>query len=318
VSVADEVQPEATETMFDAEQTKPVPWWRRRMCGLDTETTRPEWDAEDSGPDVQQERIVSVGIALVGGGGATWSHTWLVNPGFPMPPESTAIHGIHDEDVADAPSWDETAEDVLDVLWTAANDRMALVAYNAAYDCTVLDRNLRRAGVGPDVLQALWFELRVVDPLLIDRMLDTYRRGSRKLPSVTAIWEARAKRRVEEAGREWKGSGKPLDRGRDGRHDAAEDAIAVCRLAWLQAAFGEVYSYDRPLRTHDRPPGDMVARQRHWEATVDDLDALFTWQREYRREDQQQLADKWRAEGNPRWETVRPEWPVYPEGVKVG
>jgi hypothetical protein len=181
----------------------------------------------------------------------------------------------------------------------------------------VLDRELKRAGIDPAVIARLWMDLRCVDPFLIDRMLDTYRRGKRKLENVTAIWEARAKRRVEAEGRVWKGSGKPLDRTRGGTHDAAEDAIAVCRLAWLQAAYGEVYSYDRPVRVNDRPPGDMVARQRMWDATVDDLDRLHEWQRVYRREDQEQLRERWRADGNPRWEFVHGDWPVYPEGLRV-
>jgi DNA polymerase-3 subunit epsilon len=311
LSVTDET------ALFDAEQTKPVPWWRRRMCGLDTETTRPEW-AEGEGPDVNEERVLSVGLALVGGGGETWSHTWLVNPGFAIPPESTAIHGIHDEDVAGAPPFEDIAEDMLDVLEDAAAERMALVAFNAPYDLTVADRNLKRAGVDVDRVARLWTELRVVDPMLLDRMLDTYRRGSRKLPHVTAIWEARARRRVEAEGRVWKGSGRPLNRARDAAHDAAEDAIATCRLAWLQAAFGEVYSYEMPVRANRNPPADQVAKQRQWDTTKDDLDRLFEWQRQYRREDQERLRDLWRAEGNPRWEGVRPEWPVYPEGVKVG
>lgn len=312
MSVADEVQQD--QALFDVEQTRPVPWWRRRMCGIDLETSRPVWEAGE-GPNVNEERIVSLGLALVGGGGETWSYTWLVNPGFSIPPESTAIHGIADEDVADAPMWPDVAEDVLAVLDEAAEQRMALVAYNAPYDCTVTDRELKRAGIDP---APLWAILRMVDPLLIDRMLDTFRRGSRKLQHVTAIWEARAKRRVEEQGREWKGTARVLDRDRGGTHNAADDAIATCRLAWLQAAFGEVYSYDRPVRLNRSPPADQVAKQRQWDATKDDLERLFEWERQYRREDQEQLREKWRAEGNPRWEGVRPEWPVYPEGVNGG
>jgi hypothetical protein len=70
--MVDAEQPEATDAMFDAAATAPDPWWKRRMCGLDCETTRELWDPREAGPNVQEERIVSCGIALVGGGGETW------------------------------------------------------------------------------------------------------------------------------------------------------------------------------------------------------------------------------------------------------
>lgn len=308
--VADEVQPEATAAMFDAEQTRPVPWWRRRMLGLDVETAPPEWSPD--GPNVNVERVVSCAVALVGGGD-TWSHSWLVNPGFAIPPESTAIHGIHNEDVADAPPIGEVLRDVWAVLEEAAEERMAFVVYNAPYDMTVLDRESRRLGVEPRVLQAL----RVVDPMLLDRMLDTFRKGSRKLADTTAIWNARAQRAAERAGREWRATDL-LARARSGPHVAAADAIAGCRLGWLLAEIGAVYSYGRPVYEHDRPDRDLAARQAEWDATRTDLDRLHEWQRRWRYADQLRLREHWRAQGNPLWEGVQPEWPVYPEGVHVG
>lgn len=317
MSVVDEAQePEATEAMFDADTAVAIPWWRKRMCGIDTETTREEWDTEDGGPDVQEERLVSCAIALVGGGGDTWSHTWLINPGFSIPPESTAIHGIHDDDVADAPRFEDVALDVLEVLEDAAEQRIALVAYNAAFDCTVADRNLRRADVDPERLARLWAVLKVVDPMLIDRMLDTFREGSRKLPDVTAIWNARAARAQAAAGREWKPAGL-LNRARHGAHEADEDAIAGCRLAWLQANFGAVYSYGKPVWMSRSPERDLMQRQAEWEATRDDLDLLHEFQRRWRWDDQLRLKAHWESKGNPKAAGVRPEWPVYPE-VRVG
>lgn len=315
--MADEQEPEATDAMFDAAATVPDPWWKRRMCGLDTETTRETWDPNDAGPDVQEERVVSCGIALVGGGGETWSHTWLVNPGFSIPPESTAIHGIHDDDVKDCPPFAEVAQDIFDLLMSAAEQRMALVVYNAPFDCTVIDRNLRRAGIEDSALKVLWSILKCVDPMVLDRMLDTYRAGSRKLPDTTAIWNARAARAQAARGREWKPAAL-LNRARGGAHVAGEDAIATCRLAYLVAVFGCVYSYDRPVWENNNPDRDLMARQAEWEATINDLDALHEWQRRWRYDDQLRLKALWERKGNPKAAGVRPEWPVYPVGVKVG
>jgi DNA polymerase-3 subunit epsilon len=309
--------------LFDAASTAPVPWWKGRMLGIDCETTREQWDT--AGPDVNEERICEVSVALVGGGQETWSHSWLINPGFSIPPESTAIHGISDADVAGAPVWEDVAEELLDVIAEATDQGVPLVAYNAAYDCTVLDREFKRFTAGqfaPGEEASLswvpnWGLVRVVDPMIVDRMLDTFRKGSRKLPNTVAIWNARAQRLYAAQGREWR-AGELLERERSGPHEAAKDAIAACRLAWLLCATGEVYSYDRPIRTHDRPDREMLAVQARWDREKDDLALLHEWQRAWRYADQERLREKWRAEGNPRWEGVRPEWPVYPEGVKIG
>lgn len=300
------------EQLFAPPEPGP-PWWRGRMCGLDVETTRPEWD--DDGPDVEQERIVSAAVAMVGGGD-TWSHTWLVNPGFPMPPESTAIHGIHDEDVADAPTIDQVMPDLIDVLLEAVEQRIPLVVYNAPYDCTVVDREARRTGWDKGV-DAAWQALRCVDPMVLDRMLDTFRKGSRKLPDTTAIWNARARRAAERAGREWR-AGDLLERERGGPHEPAKDAIATCRLAWLLASQGVVYSRGKPIYENDRAERDLVARQREWEAFRGDLDQLHEWQRRWKYEDSLRLREHWRKQENPKAESVRLEWPRYPRSVGSG
>jgi DNA polymerase-3 subunit epsilon len=306
-------QPTQEEQLFSPPEPA-APWWRGRMCGLDIETSRPEWGVD--GVDVEQERIVSVAVAMVGDGD-TWSHTWLVNPGFSIPPESTAIHGLHDEDLLSAPSWQEVAPDVLAVLQEAVEQRLPLVAYNAPFDCTVTDRELVRVGMGSEV-ELVWQSLRCVDPMTLDRMLDTFRKGSRKLPDTTAIWNARAKRAAEAAGREWK-AGDLLERERGGPHEPAKDAIATCRLAWLLAAQGDVWTWGKPLHVAqaqgDRVDREMLERQREWAAFRDDLDQLHEWQRRWKRDDQARLREHWRAQGNPKAEDVRLEWPVYPRPV---
>jgi DNA polymerase-3 subunit epsilon len=286
------------------------------MCGLDTETAPPEYNPD--GPNVNEERVLSCALALVGGGGETWAHEYRFNPGFSIPPESSAIHGIHDEDLADCPPFEAEAEAILDVLMAAAEEGQALVAYNAAYDLTVLDREFKRVGIDPS---ALWKVLLVVDPMVIDRMLDTYRRGKKKLENVTAIWNARAKRQQEAAGIEWKAD-RLLERAHGAVHTATDDAVGVCRLAWLLAAFGVVYSYERPIWQNERPDRDLVQRQQEWTAYKDDLPKLYQWVKAWRAADQLRLQAHWAASDNPdirrKAEGVRPEWPVYPEGVKIG
>lgn len=285
-------QPLFTETPGET----PEPWWQGRMCGLDLETTSAE---------PTEARMVSAAISLVGGGHETWSHTWLVNPEVPIPAEASAINGILDEDVADAPKTAEVMPSLLDVLEEVVEQRIPLVVFNAPYDCTVLDREARRCGMG-DRVDAIWQALRVVDPMVVDRMIDTFRKGSRKLGDTCRIYEARAGRLAAAAGRPWPAD-RPgiLERERNGPHAAAADAIACVRLAWLIATKGKV--------EQTWPENEVRALEAEWAASRHDLDRLHEWQRRWRHADQLQLRDRWREQGNPKWEGVRPEWPVYPE-----
>lgn len=68
----------------------------------------------------------------------------LVNPGCPITETATAIHGITDVDVADAPTWDK----VLPRLKRITKGRQVL-AYNADYDQSVILADTTRAGRKP-------------------------------------------------------------------------------------------------------------------------------------------------------------------------
>lgn len=59
------------------------------------------FDLETTGVNVSKDKIVEISILKVFPSGNQESYTWLVNPRIPIPAETTAIHGISDEDVAD-------------------------------------------------------------------------------------------------------------------------------------------------------------------------------------------------------------------------
>lgn len=69
----------------------------------------------------------------------TW--TERVNPGMPIPAETTEIHGISDEDVADKPGFEAFAPKVQE--WIQGTP---LMAYNHTFDLTAIHEELARAG----------------------------------------------------------------------------------------------------------------------------------------------------------------------------
>jgi DNA polymerase III subunit epsilon len=68
------------------------------------------FDLETTGIDVVSDRIVELSYLKVFPDGSEQSRTWLINPGRPIPPAVTAIHGISDEDVKDAPQFHQIAQ----------------------------------------------------------------------------------------------------------------------------------------------------------------------------------------------------------------
>ena len=69
-------------------------------------------DLETTGTDTQTARIVEISILKVFPDGRHKHHTRRVNPGIPIPPEATAIHGIRDADVAREPQFEQIAAHV--------------------------------------------------------------------------------------------------------------------------------------------------------------------------------------------------------------
>ncbi len=102
-------------------------------------------DTETTGRDAQIDRLVEVGIVIGRGGVIVERKSWLINPGVPIPAETSAIHGIKDEDVADKPSFADVAHEILAALGEAIP-----AAYNAAFDRGFLLAELERAGIRPD------------------------------------------------------------------------------------------------------------------------------------------------------------------------
>lgn len=149
-----------------------------------SESSYPSWlnelavfDLETTGINVETDRIVTAHISrMTVAADVTQSFDWLANPGIPIPPQASAVHGITTEvAVRDGRSPREVVAEIVDTLRDAVSSQTPIVAFNAAYDLTLLDREARRHGVTPVE------PLLVIDPLIIDRGVDRYRKGKRTL-----------------------------------------------------------------------------------------------------------------------------------------
>ncbi|MCY0960816.1 exonuclease domain-containing protein [Streptomyces sp. H27-H5] len=171
-------------------------WHLGRLAGFDLETT---------GVDVETDRIVTACVVQCGGGQPTASASWMADPGIEIPEGASNVHGITTERArAEGKPAAEVVADVLAALGQVIAAGIPIVAMNARYDLTLLDREARRHGLTP--LPAA----HVVDPLVLDKHLDRFREGSRTLTALCDHYDVRL----------------------DGAHSADADAVAACRLAW--------------------------------------------------------------------------------------
>ncbi len=155
-------------------------WTHGPLLGFDTETT---------GVDVARDRIVSAAVVLRVPGVRTDVRTWLVDPGVDIPAEATAIHGIttaqaRHQGRAPAPALEEIAATLAEHLRAGA----PVVAYNAAYDLSLLDAELERHGLATLPERLGRPAAPVVDPLVLDRWLDGAGEGKRRLGDLCALY----------------------------------------------------------------------------------------------------------------------------------
>ena len=120
-------------------------------------------DVETTGRDAESDRIVEVAIVVGHRGEIVSRNAWLVNPGRPIPPETTSVHGITDADVSGKPTFANVCQEI-----RVALDRAIPAAYNAPFDRGFLLAETRRATDGDDGAQppALRKEVEWFDPLV--------------------------------------------------------------------------------------------------------------------------------------------------------
>lgn len=148
--------------------------WSDTLAVFDTETT---------GLSTRDDRIVTAFLGLLDSQGTLIeSHSWLADPGIVIPPQATAVHGVTTQRAQqEGRPAQEVITEIVDALHDIVARRVPLVVYNASYDLSLCYREARRYNQRP-----VDNPRPVIDPLVIDRALDPYRRGKRTLDVVAA------------------------------------------------------------------------------------------------------------------------------------
>ncbi|MCI5779365.1 MAG: 3'-5' exonuclease [Lentisphaeria bacterium] len=101
------------------------------------------FDIESTGVVPQRDRIVEIAVMKIMPDGTSRTTVRRLNPGMPIPPGATAIHGITDADVADCPRFEDIAEKLYAYL-----DGCDLAGYNiAGFDVPLLENEFKRANL---------------------------------------------------------------------------------------------------------------------------------------------------------------------------
>ncbi len=205
-------------------------WYEGPLAAFDTETT---------GVDVEEDRIVSAALVVQDApGGRVRATRWLVNPGIPVPPEATGIHGLTDDHLQRNGRWPApVVEEIARGLAEQSIARRPLVVMNAPFDLTLLDRELRRHRASSLGRYLESRPLCVLDPRVLDKHLDRYRKGRRTLTDLCAQYEVEL----------------------DGAHDAVADATASLEVV---RALGRRFA----SRLERLSPAELHTLQAVWHA----------------------------------------------------
>jgi len=165
------------------------------------------FDLETTGIDVESSRIVSAYVGVIDADGVphTAGKSWLADPGIEIPAGASAVHGITTERArAEGRPAAEVVAEIIAVLRALLAQGVPVTIYNAPYDLSLLNREALRHGIEP-----LDGPTPIIDPLVLDKAMDTYRKGKRTLEIAAGVYGVDL-----------------LD-----AHDATADAVAAGRVA---------------------------------------------------------------------------------------
>ena len=175
--------------------TTPTLWTDLPWLGFDTETT---------GIHPSKDRLVTAAVVLRRGGARPYEddlvRTWLADPGVDIPERATQVHGITTEY---ARTNGHPIGEVLDQVAATLVDHWSrgypVVAFNATYDISLMEAELSRHGLATLTQRLGCSPAPVIDPLVIDRKLDRFRKGKKTLVSMAPAYGVTAEENAHTA-----------------------------------------------------------------------------------------------------------------------
>ena len=125
------------------------------------------FDLETTGIDIGTDRIVEISIFKVFPNGNKESKTWLVNPTIPSPYETTLVHGITNEKVANEPTFTQLAAQIYNMIKDSE-----LAGFNSdRFDIPLLAEEMLRAGVDFDMKNRVSVDIQTIFHKMEERTL---------------------------------------------------------------------------------------------------------------------------------------------------
>lgn len=166
------------------------------------------FDLETTGLDVWNVRIVTAAVGILDSSGEVLKvSSWLLNPGVEIPEAASNVHGVTNE-IATSQGMDPESgvTQIIFELEEISKLGIPLVAFNAAYDFTIISQEALRHSLPESNFAPIF------DPLIIDRKFVQKRFGKRTLGDLTRVY------------------GVALENA----HSAEADAVAAAQIALAQ------------------------------------------------------------------------------------
>ncbi len=116
------------------------------------------FDLETTGINITKDKIVEISYIKIYPNGKKETKTLRINPGMPIPPESTQIHHITDADVANAPTFKEVAKELANTF-----EGCDVAGFNSnRFDLPLLSQEFLNAGVDVDFSRRKFIDVQTI------------------------------------------------------------------------------------------------------------------------------------------------------------
>ena len=175
-------------------------------------------DVETTGRNPYSDRIVELSILKINPDGNEKYKSHRINPGIPIPEETTAIHGITDADVAEEPPFQQYARSIRDFL-----EGCDISGFNVInFDLPCLEAEFARSNV----------DFSRKSRYLIDSMVIFHQREPRNLEAAYLKYCGKEMENAHSAKEDAKVSSEILDSQLDMYKDLPRDVAGLCALCY--------------------------------------------------------------------------------------